>query len=104
MLKVPFAPAFMLAGSPSSLLDRWLDNPFAGVHHLDFFDYAILIPYFAILIVLSCYGLHRYEMIRGYWKYRKNLSETPPLNFEQLPRVTIQLPLFNERYVVERLL
>src|SRR5579885_3184657 len=104
MLTVPFVPAFLLASNGPSLLERWLDNPFAGVHHLEFFDYAILVPYFAVLIVLSFYGLHRYEMIRGYWKYRKNLSEDPPQRFEQLPRVTIQLPLFNERYVVERLI
>ncbi len=37
-------------------------------------------------------------------KYRKQFSEEPPLRFEQLPRVTIQLPIYNERYVVERLL
>jgi cellulose synthase/poly-beta-1,6-N-acetylglucosamine synthase-like glycosyltransferase len=28
----------------------------------------------------------------------------PPLKFEQLPRITVQLPIYNERYVVERLL
>ncbi len=28
----------------------------------------------------------------------------PPQKFETLPRVTVQLPIFNERYVVERLL
>ncbi len=108
MLNMPLVPALMLASSVSSTLDKIRDamfnNPFAGIHRLEFFDYAILVPYFAVLIVLSFYGLHRYEMIRGYWKYRKNLSETPPFRFDSLPRVTIQLPLFNERYVVERLL
>jgi cellulose synthase/poly-beta-1,6-N-acetylglucosamine synthase-like glycosyltransferase len=108
MLTVPFVPAFLLANNGPSTLDKLRDalfnNPFAGIHHLEFFDYAILIPYFATLIVLSLYGLHRYEIIRGYWKYRKNLSQTPPLRFDELPRVTIQLPLYNERYVVERLI
>src|SRR5579885_2864436 len=105
---MPFLPAFLLAGNTSSTLDKlrdaFFDNPFIGIHHLEFFDYAILVPYFAVLFVLSFYGLHRYEMIRGYWKYRKNLSENPPARFAELPRVTIQLPLFNERYVVERLI
>ena len=108
MLTVPFLPAFLLASSTPSTLDRLRDalfsNPFIGIHHLEFFDYAILVPYFGVLVILSFYGLHRYEMIRGYWKYKKNLLETPPVLFENLPRVTIQLPLFNERYVVERLI
>src|ERR1700722_9386560 len=109
MLIRPLEPAFLLAsGAPSmanQIIDALWNDPFAGIHRLVFFDYAILVPYFAVLIVLSFYGLHRYEMIRGYWKHRKRLSEAPaPAPFAELPRVTIQLPLFNERYVVERLI
>src|SRR5579883_508432 len=108
MLTLPFVPALLLANNAPSTLDKLRDalfnNPFIGIHHLEFFDYAILVPYFAVLIVLSFYGLHRYEMIRGYWKHRRNILEEPPRRFEQLPRVTIQLPVYNERYVVERLL
>ena len=52
------------------------DDTFTGIHHLDSFDWAILIPYFAVLIVLSCYGLHRYDMIRGYLKYRKQMHRS----------------------------
>jgi cellulose synthase/poly-beta-1,6-N-acetylglucosamine synthase-like glycosyltransferase len=108
MVTIPVVPAFLLASNAASALDKLRDalfnNPFAGIHHLVFFDYAILVPYFSVLVVLSFYGLHRYEMIRGYWKYRKNLPDAPPTLFEQLPRVTVQLPLFNERFVVERLI
>jgi cellulose synthase/poly-beta-1,6-N-acetylglucosamine synthase-like glycosyltransferase len=92
-------------GAVSRLWDGLFYDPFSGIHHLVFFDWAILIPYFAVLVVLSFYGLHRYEMIRGYWKHRKRLTEAPaPQPFAELPRVTIQLPLYNERYVVERLI
>jgi len=108
ILNVPIEPALLLANGGPSTLGRWVqsfyDNPFTGIHHLEFFDWAMLVPYFAVLLVLSCYGLHRYEMIRGYWKHRKELPETPPQKFERLPRVTVQLPVYNERYVVERLL
>jgi cellulose synthase/poly-beta-1,6-N-acetylglucosamine synthase-like glycosyltransferase len=108
MVTSSFQPAFLLASGASSatgrLLDALFNNPFAGIHRLEFFDWAILIPYFAVLGVLSLYGLHRYEMIRGYWKHRHKLPQTPPLKFATLPRLTIQLPLYNERYVVERLL
>ena len=43
-------------------------------------------------------------MIRTYFKHRKKATGEPPQRFEQLPPVTIQLPLYNERYVVERLI
>ncbi len=39
-----------------------------------------------------------------YYKHRKNGTTDPAALFEELPRVTVQLPIFNEQYVVERLL
>jgi cellulose synthase/poly-beta-1,6-N-acetylglucosamine synthase-like glycosyltransferase len=100
-------PAFLVVGQPSAtqrLMDSLFDNTFAGIHHLDWFDWAMMVPYFAVLLVLSCYGMHRYEMIRGYLKHRKKFTEVPPQRYEQLPRVTIQLPIYNEQFVVERLI
>jgi cellulose synthase/poly-beta-1,6-N-acetylglucosamine synthase-like glycosyltransferase len=101
-------PAFLLASSFSAVaaraVDAFLDDTFKGVHHLQPFDYAILIPYFSILAVLSFYGLHRFEMIRGYWKHRRRVPAPPRGRFTELPPVTIQLPIYNEQYVVERLL
>ncbi len=98
----------LLALAPKSAADRLVrglfDNTFAGIHHLAWFDWAMLVPYFTILAILSVYGLHRYDIIRTYFKHRKSATGEPPLRFEQLPPVTIQLPLYNERYVVERLL
>jgi cellulose synthase/poly-beta-1,6-N-acetylglucosamine synthase-like glycosyltransferase len=98
-------PALLLATSAANQLVRALfDDTFAGVHHLDFFDWALLIPYFTVLVVLSFYGCHRFEMIRKYLKHRRTQATEPAARWTQLPRVTIQLPLYNERYVVERLL
>jgi cellulose synthase/poly-beta-1,6-N-acetylglucosamine synthase-like glycosyltransferase len=95
--------------SPSTAEKVWntlFDDTFAGVHSLAFFDYAILIPYFLMLAVLSFYGLHRFEVIWSYYKGKKNMPKEAAARFaeENLPAVTIQLPLFNERYVVEQLL
>src|SRR5271169_6407652 len=103
---IAIAPtALLLATSTTDQLVRSLfDDTFNGVHRLEFFDWALLIPYFAILLVLSFYGCHRFEMIRKYWKHRDDHGLNPPRPWAELPRVTIQLPLFNERYVVERLL
>jgi cellulose synthase/poly-beta-1,6-N-acetylglucosamine synthase-like glycosyltransferase len=61
------------------------------------------ICYFTVLIGLSAYGVHRYVMIYLFLKNRKR-AVVPAGHFEQLPRVTMQLPIFNEVYVVERLL
>ncbi len=81
-----------------------LDDTFSGIHTLSWFDYAILVPYFTVLLILSIYGLHRFEVVRMFFKYRKRVPTQPPERFEQLPRVTVQLPLYNERYVVAQLL
>jgi len=98
-------PALLLASSFSSqLYNSLFDDTFTGLYHLQPFDYFILLPYFGILMVLSMYGMHRFEMIRGYLKHRRQLRDEAPQKFAQLPRVTIQLPLYNERFVVDRLL
>src|SRR5438874_4446658 len=61
------------------------------------------ICYMSVLIGLSAYGIHRYVIIYLFLKHRKR-STIPAGHFEQLPKVTMQLPIFNEVYVVERLL
>jgi cellulose synthase/poly-beta-1,6-N-acetylglucosamine synthase-like glycosyltransferase len=92
------------AGLTDRLARNLLNNPFAGIHQLSWFDWSLLIPYFGTLCILSVYGLHRYDIIRTYFKYRKNATKEPAKRFAELPRVTIQLPIYNERYVVERLM
>ncbi len=59
--------------------------------------------YFVVLFGLSLYGLHRYVIVYLYLKNRRNLP-VPLSSFQELPKVTVQLPIFNELYVVERLL
>src|SRR5256885_337469 len=59
--------------------------------------------YLAVLLGLSAYGIHRYFIIYLFLKNRKRPS-VPAGQFRQLPKVTVQLPIFNEVYVVERLL
>ncbi|MEO7167945.1 MAG: cellulose synthase family protein [Spartobacteria bacterium] len=59
--------------------------------------------YLSVLIGLSGYGLHRYFIVYLFLKNRKRAPQ-PLTRFEELPVVTVQLPIFNEMYVVERLL
>ena len=88
----------------SRLTNGLFSDAFAGIYRLSAFDWTLLIPYFGILLLLSVYGVHRYETVRRYIKYGKNLRGTAPHKFKRLPKVTIQLPLYNERFVVERLI
>jgi cellulose synthase/poly-beta-1,6-N-acetylglucosamine synthase-like glycosyltransferase len=83
---------------------HFLDKTFQGLYHANAFDTALLIPYFIVLILLASYGAHRYVLVYLYYKNKKNRTTDPPAHFPELPRVTIQLPIFNEQFVVERLL
>ncbi len=68
---------------------------------------VLLAVYFTILVVLSFYGSHRYTMVYLYRKYAANKPDPSPLEVyedEDLPFVTVQLPMFNERYVAARLI
>ena len=63
----------------------------------------LLIPYFVVMVILAGYGMHRYALVYMYYRNRKNRTTEPPAKFAELPRVTIQLPIFNEQFVVDRL-
>jgi cellulose synthase/poly-beta-1,6-N-acetylglucosamine synthase-like glycosyltransferase len=86
-------------------LRTMLNDPFAKLPHpWNWFDAAMLLPYFGVMILLALYGIHRYTMCYQYFKYRKNYDPNPPRHFDELPRVTIQLPIFNEQFVIDRLI
>jgi cellulose synthase/poly-beta-1,6-N-acetylglucosamine synthase-like glycosyltransferase len=74
------------------------------LYYIDAFDWTVLIIYFSILTVLAIYGVYRVKQVIEFWRY----SKFPPkaryqFSEAELPHVTVQLPLFNEMYVVERL-
>src|SRR6187397_1061761 len=66
-------------------------------------EFAILGLYFLTLVILAVFGLHRYIMVFLYFKHRDQRATSLPLP-AKLPRVTVQLPLYNKMYVVDRLL
>src|SRR5580698_970829 len=72
---------------------------------------ALCVAYFAVLACLSMYGLHRSHLVITCLLNRKKLKELdeglPPITAadrDRLPKVTVQLPLFNEATVTARLL
>ncbi|MEO1833731.1 MAG: glycosyltransferase, partial [Akkermansiaceae bacterium] len=59
--------------------------------------------YTAVLLALAGYGCHRLTIIYLYFKHGRK-RPTPAREFKTMPLVTIQLPVFNEMHVVDRLL
>ena len=97
----------LLAGSQRGFVHyfrtHFLDQTFKGLYSPNAFDLLLLIPYFVVMIILAGYGLHRYQLVYMYYKNSRNRTTDPPQRFTELPRVTVQLPIFNEQYVVDRL-
>jgi cellulose synthase/poly-beta-1,6-N-acetylglucosamine synthase-like glycosyltransferase len=60
--------------------------------------------YLVVLLSLALYGFHRSTLVYYYYKYRDRQPKPGARWDGELPRVTVQLPLFNEMYVAPRLL
>ena len=70
----------------------------------DFFiKHGLVALYVFVLATVAFYGLHRYILVYLYLKHRNN-GYQPQGRFAELPRVTIQLPMFNEDTVAERVI
>jgi cellulose synthase/poly-beta-1,6-N-acetylglucosamine synthase-like glycosyltransferase len=62
----------------------------------------VLVSYFFVLSILAVYGWHRYYLVYLYMRHRDSQA-APRAPLDPLPPVTIQLPIYNEMYVAERL-
>ena len=82
---------------------HFFDNTFRGLYHPNTFDMLLLTPYFIVLVLLASYGVHRYVLVYLYYRNRKRRVTEPEQRFAELPRLTVQLPIFNEQFVVDRL-
>ena len=75
--------------------------PVTGTGHT--IGLVVMYVYFVVLGVLCLYGFHRYLMVYLYYRHAKRDPKVEKY-FENLPPVTVQLPIFNEMYVAERLI
>jgi cellulose synthase/poly-beta-1,6-N-acetylglucosamine synthase-like glycosyltransferase len=66
-------------------------------------DTLILVAYFFVLCILAIYGCHRTYLVYQYMKHRDRVPGPPP-EVDEWPVVTIQLPIYNEMYVVDRVI
>ena len=84
------------------------DKTFQHLYRWNAFDTAILIPYFIVMVILAFYGIHRYQLVWIYYRHRKNAAKwsEPPQRYaeDDLPFITIQLPIYNEQFVIDRLI
>jgi cellulose synthase/poly-beta-1,6-N-acetylglucosamine synthase-like glycosyltransferase len=63
----------------------------------------VLGTYFFVLIILAIYGWHRYYLVYLYMRH-KDHEPKPAGTLDPLPPVTVQLPIYNEMYVADRLI
>jgi cellulose synthase/poly-beta-1,6-N-acetylglucosamine synthase-like glycosyltransferase len=81
---------------------------FQHLYRWNAFDTSMLVPYFLVMVVLAFYGIHRYQLVWLYFRNKKNATkwDEPAARYamSELPFVTVQLPIFNEQFVVDRLI
>ena len=69
----------------------------------EFGQTVLMTLYTFALVMVSLYGLHRYVIVALYYRHRKKVP-APAGHFDDLPNVTIQLPMYNERLVAKRII
>ncbi len=108
-----FVQCLALFIAPKGLGHYWNTHygkfyPFRNLYRVDAFDLSLLIPYFVVMVILAFYGIHRYQLVWLYYRNKKNAAkwDEPPTRFapSDLPFVTIQLPIYNEQFVIDRLI
>src|SRR5438045_3824782 len=64
---------------------------------------SLVVSYLGVLVAVAVYGCHRYVLVYLYLKHRHN-GYQPKGTFTDLPRITVQLPMYNEGIVAERII
>ncbi|WP_310556986.1 glycosyltransferase family 2 protein [Flavobacterium sp.] len=70
-------------------------------------SYIIIVIYSISILLLFLYSLTQFNLLINYLNSKKNSIINEKFDFSnpsEIPLVTIQLPIYNEKYVVERLL
>ena len=103
--------AAQLAFAPQNGLRHYLkamqqtDQTFKGLYHWNWFDAALLIPYFYCRDHPGhLWHSPLYDVLLSYFWLLQNANPNPDSHFDELPRVTVQLPIFNEQFVIDRLI
>jgi cellulose synthase/poly-beta-1,6-N-acetylglucosamine synthase-like glycosyltransferase len=89
---------FPLYGSPQPLLKAPLVIDTGLLANL------VLAAYFVCLFIVLLYSAHQFVLLLAYWFVGKRTVAEPRTPAEDLPHFTLQLPTYNEQFVVDRLL
>ena len=87
-----------------------LQHFFATIQWNDFFytlGTVLLVIYVCSLLQIFAFSLAQFNLLFNYLRFKKKKNEAVKYDFSdstQIPFVTIQLPVYNELYVMERLL
>lgn len=73
----------------------WLSQPWIR--------WPLTLLYVGVLSVICVYGLHRYFLVWLYYRHRRRRPR-PAARFARLPRITVQLPMYNESQVAVRII
>jgi len=67
----------------------------------------IMVVYTGSLLLILMYAIAQLNLLINYLRAKKKIANCPVFDFknpEEIPVVTIQLPVYNEMYVMQRLL
>ncbi len=78
-------------------------QPLWGVMDMPTLRWAVTSVYLLVLLLISIYGLHRYWLVWLYYRYRGRKPQ-PVGRFDTPPAVTVQLPMYNEAQVAQRVI
>ncbi len=78
-------------------------DPRQSLHNL--VNPYLLVPlYYSVWFLLSTFCMHRLWLVFQYYRLRNHRPTQPQPSLEDLPSVLVQLPIFNERFVAERII
>ena len=90
----------VITAAPLAITLIWLSALFSAPQ---FFQQFFMSLYVFVLGAMVLYGFHRYLLVFVYYRHHRKHPK-PLTHFHKLPTVTVQLPMFNERHVVERVI
>ena len=67
-------------------------------------EWLIIVGYGFSLLVICIFSLGQFNLAWHYRKHQKQLKNEENTSLEEFPHVTVQLPIYNEKYVIERLI
>jgi len=65
---------------------------------------VLVVLHALITLWLALYGLHSWVLFLLYWRHRRRSPTPPDVPPDRWPVVTVQLPVYNERHVIRRVI